>query len=177
MFELPLDIPQKGRGAKAKQIRLHPAPTQFIPKEREIEKRILGFADPPGRLVADAVAGDGVIGADSPNHRQRYRQRSIHAFLAGRCLDEIRPRHHADKRGPRDIAQRPQLTRCKDRLDMGLPAGVTKGLHFLIKRLPVSGQHMSARDDDINLRGTGLDAFLDLGNAQMQGGKARRKSC
>src|SRR5579875_1529323 len=45
---------------------------------------------------------------------------------------------------------------------MRLAAGRTKGFDLVIERLPVAGQHVSARDNDIDLRCSGLDRSCDL---------------
>jgi hypothetical protein len=68
-------------------------------------------------------------------HHQRNRQRRIDAFLAGRCLDEVRPSLHGDHRGLVDIAQRLQLASGQDGFHVGRPTGLAHGRHLVIKRL------------------------------------------
>ncbi len=47
-------------------------------------------------------------------------------------------------------------------------AGGAEGPHLVIERLPVAGQHVAARDHDVDLLGPGADTFLDLGHAQVE---------
>ena len=57
-------------------------------------------------------------------------------------------------------------------LTLRLAAGGAKFRHFVVKRLPVAGQHVAAGDDDVDLLRTRRDAFADLLHAQVVGGES-----
>ena len=175
VFELPFDIAQKARCAKAEQVGAQPIVAQFLFHQGQVNQRILGLGNAACGLVADLDPRRGLIGADGADHGERDGQRGVDAFLAGGGFDEIGACHHAHERGARDISERAKLARGQDRLDMCRAAGRAKCAHFIVKRLPVSGQHMAARDDDVDLGGPRLHAVLDLFHPQCKGRQARRK--
>ena len=55
---------------------------------------------------------------------------------------------------------------------MRLAAGFAHVAHFVIEGLPVLGQDVAARDDDVDFRSTGADAFADFGDAEFVGREA-----
>ena len=59
---------------------------------------------------------------------------------------------------------------------MGIAAGRAHLAHLVIERLPVAGQDMPARNDDVDFRRAGCHAFADFGQPQMKRGQSRRKA-
>ena len=55
MFQLPFDIAQQRRRAKAEQIGLQPAIAQFVFDQRQIDQRVLGLGYAARGFVADAM--------------------------------------------------------------------------------------------------------------------------
>ena len=51
---------------------------------------------------------------------------------------------------------------------MGLAAGFTHLDHFVVECLPVACQGMAARNNDIDLGGSGGDTFANFLNAQVE---------
>jgi hypothetical protein len=75
------------------------------------------------------------------------------ASLPVEVLMKSAPRHHADHRGLGDIAQSLEIAGGEDRLHMRIAASGAEIAHLVIKRLPVLGQRIFARDDDVDLPG------------------------
>ena len=176
MLELALDIGEQARGADTEQIRLEPVAAQFLLHQELIVEHVLCRRDSAGRLEADLVAGALLIHPDHPQHRERHRQRRIHALLAGGRLDEVGAGHHADHRCLGDVAECLEIARSQNRLQMRVAAGRTKIRDLRVKRAPIAGQHMLAGDDNVDLLRTIPDGRLDLLQLQVVRHEARRKS-
>ena len=168
VFELSFNVAQQGGRAKAEQVGLQPARPEFVFDHCKVHQRVFGFADAACGFVADFETGPGVIVADRADHGEGHGQGRVNRFLACAGLDEIRARHHAHDRGACDVAQRPQFPRRKDRFDVGGATGGAHLCHFIIKRLPVSLQHVAAGDDDVDFLRACVHAFADFGKAQVQ---------
>ena len=173
---MAFDVAQKGGGAEAEEVGLQPRQAQFVFDERKIDQRIFGFGDAACGFVADLDTGAVIIVADRAQHGQGDRQGGVDGFLAGRGLDEIGTRHHADERGAGDVSERAEFAGREDGFHMGI---ATSGAHFLgliVEGLPVLGQDMAARDDDVDLARASLHTCADLGDAQGIGREPGRKA-
>ena len=77
-----------------------------------------------------------------------------------------------------DVAQRLQIARAEDRLQMRRPAGLAHRRDLVVERAPLAAEHMSAGDDDVDLARALADRVADLVEPQLQrreaGGKAGR---
>ncbi len=136
---------------------------------------------PPAGLNPTLIASCLLILANRAHHDEAVWQRRVDRLFAGGGLDEVGSRHHADPAGARHIAQRSQLARRQDRLHVGVATGLAEGAHLVVERPPVAGQHVGARDDDIDLtrarlhRGANLlklerERILPRGKASGDGG-------
>ena len=74
------------------------------------------------------------------------------------------------------IAHRLEIAGGQDRLHMGLAAGLAEIAHLVIKRPPVAGQHMLARDDDVDLLRAVAHRSFDFLELQVMRHKPRRKA-
>ena len=59
---------------------------------------------------------------------------------------------------------------------MCIAASRAKGFHLVIERLPIAGQSVPTRDDDVDFVCPGAHAFLDLGHTQMKRRQSGRKA-
>ena len=58
------------------------------------------------------------------------------------------------------VAERGQFMSSKDGLHMGIAAGSTEGSHFVVQSLPVAGQHMGTRNNNIDFARSRLDVAI-----------------
>ena len=59
--------------------------------------------------------------------------------------------YHGDETGPRHVAQRSEVSGAEDHLAVRRTTRLLEGRDLLVKTLPVSGEHVSAGDDDVDL--------------------------
>ena len=66
----------------------------------------------------------------------------------------------------------------KNGFHVSIATGSTKSPHFVVQSLPVAGQHMGTRNNNIDLAGSRLDGSLNLSqfllHGVLAGGKTRR---
>ena len=137
MFELSFDVAQQAGRPEAEKVGLEPTVAEFLLHQGEVGEGILGLGNSAGRLVPDPETGSFVVVADLADHGQADGQGRVHAFLAGRSLDEIRPGHHADEGSPGDVPKGAQFPGCEDGLYMSVPAGFTECFHLVVEGLPI----------------------------------------
>jgi hypothetical protein len=71
-----------------------------------------------------------------------------------------------------------KISGCQDCFHMGcLATGFPELFDLIIKSLPVSGQNMISRDDDIDLTCSSFDGLFDLSVSLGQRCLSGRKSC
>ncbi len=101
---------------------------------------------------------------------------ALTASLPGGGLDEVGARHHRHDAGAGHVPQGAQLPGSENRLEMGRTGRSAEGLHLVVERGPVGGEHVGAGDDDVDLPGAGRHRGLDLGDPQPErrepGGKS-----
>src|SRR5690348_16169468 len=151
MLELPLDVREESARADPEQIRPQPAVAELVLHEIHVLEHVLGAANTTCWFEANGVSCLLLVLADHPRHHQREGERRIHAFLPRRRLDEVRSCLHRDDARARDLVERRQLDRGENRLHVRVATGVTKCLHLVVERVPVAGEHVGARDDDVDL--------------------------
>src|SRR6185312_3424382 len=176
VLELPFDICEQARRADAEQTRLEPFASQLFLHQELVVEHVFCRRYPPGWLEADLVAGTFMVGPDHPQHCERNRQRRVNAFLAGGGLDEISPRHHADQRCPGDVAQRFEIARRQDGLEMGVATGRTKVLYLAVESTPITDKHVFACDDDVDFPSAVVHRGFNLPQLEIVRHKASRKS-
>src|SRR5690606_22163770 len=72
VLELPFDVAEERAGAEAEEVRAEPRVAQLLLHEDEPLERLLGGADPAGRLEADAIPGALVVLPDRAGHDQPH---------------------------------------------------------------------------------------------------------
>ena len=175
VLELPLDVGEQRARAEPEQVGAQPAVAQLFLHQIQVLERILRGANAAGRLEADRVAGLLEVLADHPAHHDAERNRRVHAFLAGRRLDEVGAGLHRDHARPRDVAERRQLAGGENRLHVRVAAGLAEAAHLVVQRLVVAREHVRARDDDVDLLRAGGHARADLLDALLDRAQARRE--
>ncbi len=154
---------------------IHDGPELFF-HQREPLDRLLGGPNSAGRLQSHCHAGFLRIFADGARHHKADRQRRIGRLFTGRCLDEIRARHHGDEAGARDIAQREQIAGAKNDFHVGQAAGLLELGNFVVESLPLAAEHVGTSNDHINVVGPGFHRAADFGNAFGERRKSGGKS-
>src|SRR5436189_482985 len=176
VLELSLDVGEKRAGTDAEQIRFEPAVTQLVLHEVHVLQDVLCAANSSGRLEADGVTSLLVILADHSSHDERESEGRVDALFACRGLDEVGPRLHGDDAGPSNVVQCRELAGREYRFHARFSAGVAEGLHFLVQRLPVTGEHVRSRNDNVDFARTGGDTGADLVDTLLQRTEARGKA-
>ena len=176
MFELSFDVAQQAGRPEAEKVGLEPTVAEFLLHQGEVGEGILGLGNSAGRLVPDPETGSLVVVADLTDHGQADGQGRVHAFLAGRSLDEIGPGHHADEGSPGDVPQGAQFPGCEDGFYVSVPAGFTECFHLVVEGLPILREHVAPGNHDVDLLGPGLDRFSDFRKAERIGRQAGRET-
>src|SRR5690606_27453875 len=122
VLELPLDIGEQTRRAEAEEVGLEPTASEFLAYQDQPLKRRLGGGNASGGLEADAHARAFMVGADGAYHGKADGQGGVDAFLSRRGLDEVGAGHHRHHGGERDVAQRGEVPRAEDDLQMRIAA-------------------------------------------------------
>ena len=150
--------------------------SQLVLHQRQPVRRLLGRANAARRLESHRHARPLGIVADAPHHHQRNRQRRVHAFLARRSLDKVRPGHHRHPTGPRHVAQRHQVAGAENRLHVHVgPARLAERRNFVVERLPLAVENMRARNDNVDLLRARFHRAVNLLHALGQRIQPRRK--
>ena len=177
VVQLPLQVGQQAGSAEAEQVGHQPFIAEFFLHQGLPGHGLLGFADAARRFETDLVAGALQVFTDGAHHHEADFQRGVGGFLAGGGLDEVRAGHHGHQTGLVDLLERAQFAGGKDGLHVGgLAAGRAELLEFIVKGLPVAGQHVVAGDDHVDLTCACFDGLLDLGDALGQGSLPGRET-
>src|SRR5207237_370296 len=129
----------------------------------EVAHGVLGGADAPGGLDADARPGQLVEVADGLQHDQGDGQRGGGLDLAGRRLDEVAAADHAEPRRPPDVVERDQLARLENDLEVGGAARRLDALDLVEHFAVAAGEEGAPVDHHVDLVGTGVDGRSNVG--------------
>src|ERR671919_681719 len=77
------DVGEQRARAEAEQIRPQPAVAQLVLHQRQPVQRVLGGANPTGRLEPDQLTGALAVVANGACHDQTDGERGVDAFLSG----------------------------------------------------------------------------------------------
>ena len=162
MFELTFDIGEQPTRAEAEEVRTKPPVTEFLLHEDEPVEGLLRRTDTAGGLESHFVTGARSEVANHARHHQTHGQRGVTGFLAGAGFDKIGTGHHGHLTGPSDVRERSELAHAENGLQVGFAAGVAECTHFVVQRLPVSREHVRARDHDIDFGGASRHRRMDF---------------
>ena len=168
--------PKQAARPKAKQLCSQPRWAQLFFDHRQPVNGLLRGAYAARGFESDRHSGLQGVLTDGASHHQANRQRCVGWLFAGRSLDEVSARHHRDDAGPRDVAQRQQVSRAKNHLHVRRSTSLLERCHLVVKGLPAAAKYMGTCDNDIDLVGAGLDRAANLRDPLRQRRQARGKT-
>ena len=155
---------------------VQPVVADRLVDQHQVADRVLGGADPAGRLHPDLAAVRLAVIPDRLEHHQGHRQGGGRAHLPGRGLDEVRPGQHRQPGGAAHVVQRDQLAGLQDHLEVGrVPAGLPHRGDLVEDQLVVPGQERAPVDHHVDLVGAGRDRRPHVGQLHLQAGPAARE--